>query len=142
MAGKGLVMKLASIAAYSSAVATALVGLSTIAAMAAPAIATTAVNLRQGPGTNYPIVAKIPGGATIDVAGCSGQWCQAAFGGRTGYVIVTALGQGGPPPDVPPPGYVPPPVVYVAPPGYYGPYCCGPYWHGGWGGRGGWGRRW
>jgi hypothetical protein len=135
-------MKFGSIAACSAAAAATVLGLSTIAAVAAPAIATTNVNLRQGPGTTYPIVARIPGGAPIDVVGCNGQWCQAAFGGKTGYVIATALGQGGPPPDGPPPGYVPPPVVYVTPPAYYGGYCCGPYWGGGGWRGGGWGRRW
>jgi hypothetical protein len=135
-------MKLARIAC--PAVLIGFAALSAGSAKAAPAVATTTVNLRQGPGTTYPVVAKIPGGSMIDVAGCSGEWCQASFAGRSGYVIATALGQGGPPPPgLPPPGYVPPPPppIYVGPPGYYGPYYGG-YWGPGCCWRGGWGRRW
>ena len=90
------------------------------------AVASTNVNLRQGPGTTYTIITTIPAGAPVDVAGCRGQWCQVTYQGQNGYVIATSLGQGGaggPPPGGPPPGavaayppgYVPPPV-YVAPP--------------------------
>ncbi len=130
-------VKFAVIAA-SSAVAAALVALSSAAASAEPAVAVTNVNLRQGPGTTYPVIGKIPAGAPVDVANCSGAWCQVGFAGKSGYVIASALGQGGPPP-----GYAPPPAVYVVPPPYYGPYYYGfgPYWGGGWGGHGGWGRR-
>ncbi len=134
-------MTLASSAACRTASAAAIVALSAVCALASPGVVNTTVNLRLGPGTNTAVLAKIPGGAAVDVTGCRGQWCQVTFAGKSGYVIATALGHGGPPP-----GYVPPPaVVYVAPPPYYyGPYY-GPY--GGWGGggccwRGGWGRRW
>ena len=111
------------------------------------AVATTNVNLRQGPGTTYTIITTIPAGAPVDVAGCSGQWCQVTYQGQNGYVIATSLGPGGaggPPPGAAaaayPPGYVPPPV-YVAPPPYYygGYYGYGPYYYGG---RGGYYRRW
>jgi Bacterial SH3 domain len=119
--------------AGSLALAVALTTLAAASAAAAPAVATTTVNLRQGPGTNYPIIGKIPGGAGVDVAGCSGQWCQVGFAGRNGYVIASALGSGAPPPAyAPPPGYAPPPppAVYVVPPPVYFGY--GPYWGGGW----------
>ncbi len=141
-------MKFASAAACSAALATALVAVSSVYAFATPGVVNTTVNLRQGPGTTTPVVAKIPGGSTVNVAGCSGQWCQVTFAGQSGYVIATALGQGGPPPGAPPPGYVPPPV-YAGPPPYpypyYGPYYYGyGSYYGGW--RGGWhgggGRRW
>jgi len=102
-----------------------------------PAVVNTTVNLRQGPGTNYTVITKIPAGAPVGVSGCSGQWCQVSFQGQNGYVIASSLGPagppGGPPPGYPPPGY-PPPPVYGAPPPYYGPYYYGygPYygWHG------------
>jgi hypothetical protein len=97
-----------------------------------PGYVATNVNLRQGPGTNYTVITTIPAGAPVNVGGCSGQWCQVAWRGQTGYVIATSLTQGGPPP-----GYVPPPPpVYYAPPPYYGPYYgYRPYygWHGGYG---------
>jgi Bacterial SH3 domain len=121
-----------------------------------PAVAGTNVNLRQGPGTTYTVITTVPAGAPLQVAGCSGQWCQVTYQGQSGYVIATSLGQGGPggpPPGAPPPpgavaayppGYGPPPV-YVAPPPYYGPYYYGygPYYRGYYGGgwRGGY-RRW
>jgi Bacterial SH3 domain len=121
------------------------------AAAGPPAVTNTTVNLRQGPGTTYTIVTKIPAGAPLDVAGCSGQWCQVTYQGQNGYVIATSLGGGGPggPPPPPgaavaayPPGYVPPPV-YVVPPPYYGPYYgYGPYYRGYYGGWRGPYRRW
>jgi SH3 domain-containing protein len=106
-----------------------------------PGVVNTNVNLRQGPGTNYNILATIPAGAPVAVSGCSGgQWCQVTFQGQSGYVIATSLGQR-PPPGPPrgpyPPGYVPPPPGYPPPypPPYYGPYPYyggyygpGPYW--------------
>jgi hypothetical protein len=139
-------MKFASSVACRTAAAAAILALSATCALATPGVVNTTVNLRQGPGTNTPVLAKIPGGAPVDVTSCSGEWCQVTFAGKGGYVIATALAHGGPPPGAPPPGYVPPPAaVYVAPPPYYGPYYYGPYW--GWGGggccwHGGWGRRW
>ena len=109
-----------------------------------PAAVNTNVNLRQGPGTNYPIVITIPAGAPVAVTGCSGAWCQVTFQGQSGYIIATSLGA--PPPLRPyPPGYPPPPPPLYPPPyygpppyGYYGP---GPYWrHRGY--YGGWHRHW
>jgi hypothetical protein len=98
------------------------------------------VNLRQGPGTSYTVVTKIPAGASIEVSGCSGQWCQVTYQGQNGYVIATSLapgrGPGAPPPGAvaggpPPPGYGPPPPGYY-PPGYYPPpyYGPSPYYYG------------
>ncbi len=118
-----------------------------------PAVVGTTVNLRQGPGTTYTIISKIPAGSPVEVSGCKAGWCQVAYHGQNGYIIATSLGPAGPPPGAPPPGYAGPPPgyydppVYVAPPpyyyGYYGPCCYYGGWRGGWGGgwRGGWGRR-
>lgn len=136
-------MRLASAAVT----ATAFLAMSGACAFATPGRVNTTVNLRQGPSTTTPVLAKIPGGAVVNVAGCKGEWCQVTFAGSSGYIIATALGAGGPPPGAPPPGYVPPPVYAGPPPypyGYYGPYYYGPYWGRGWGWRGGWGwgRRW
>jgi SH3 domain-containing protein len=95
-----------------------------------PAVVNTTVNLRQGPGTTYTVVTKIPAGAPVDVSGCQGQWCQVSFQGQNGYVIASSLGPAGPPPGGPPPGYPAPPPIYPAPPPYYGPYYSGygPYY--------------
>jgi hypothetical protein len=125
--------------------------LSAPGAHAAPASATNNVNLRQGPGTNFPVVTTIPGGSQVEISGCQGQWCSVTWQGQTGYSIATSFDQGGnepppggaPPPGAtaggpvpagppgappgyppPPPGYPPPPPGYYPPPYYpgYGPY--------------------
>jgi Bacterial SH3 domain len=144
-------MNLAKTAACSAVLSGALLTLSAQYAAAAPALATTNVNLRQGPGTTYTVILTIPGGSTVDVGGCSGQWCQVVWHGQNGYVIATSIDAGGPggppppgaplppgaapPPDAgpggpvagypggpPPPGYVGAPVyVGPPPPGYVGP---------------------
>lgn len=153
-------MKLPSAAACTAAFAT-LVVLSPVCASAAPGIVNTTVNLRQGPGTSTPIIGKIPAGSPVEIGTCSGEWCQATFQGMTGYVIASALAQGGspggPPPGARPPGYPPPPPGYAGPPPGYGPpppgyagpppypypypgpyyggpyyYGYGPYWRRGW----------
>jgi hypothetical protein len=140
--------------------------LSAQCAQAAPALATKNVNLRQGPGTSYPVISTIPGGSTVEIGGCQGRWCTVAWQGQNGYAIATSFdqggggappGAGGPPPGTtaggppgapppgypqgypPPPGYAPPPGYYPPgyyPPGYYDPY--GPYY--GYGPY--WRRRW
>jgi hypothetical protein len=144
-------MKFAKDAIRSAMLCGALLAGSAPYAAAAPALATANVNLRQGPGTTYTIIMTIPGGSTVDVGGCSGEWCQVAWHGQNGYVIATSLDQGGPegpppagapppgaaapgapPPDgavaayppgygPPPPGYGPPPPGYGPPPPGYGP---------------------
>jgi len=102
--------------------AVALMALSTSCAQAAPALATNNVNMRQGPGTNYPVITTIPGGSTVEVSGCQGEWCSVSWHGQSGYAIATRLDQGGgaPPPSgaqVPPPGSAGP----MPPPGAGGP---------------------
>lgn len=121
-------MKFPSVAAYAAAFV-ALVALSPVCASAAPGMVNTTVNLRQGPGTSTPIVGRIPAGSPVEVGTCSGEWCQATFQGMSGYVIATALAQGGPPGGpprgAPPPGY-PPPPGYAGPPGPPPPGYAGP----------------
>jgi Bacterial SH3 domain len=120
-------MKFPSTAVYAAAFV-GLVALSPVCASAAPGVVNTTVNLRQGPGTSTPIVGKIPAGSQVEIGTCSGEWCQATFQGMSGYVIASALAQGGapggPPRGAPPPGYPPqpPPPGYAGPPpGYEGP---------------------
>ncbi len=150
-------MNLARLAA-SAAILTIL---STDLAAAKPAMVTSDVNLRKGPGTDSEIITLMPRGTMVEVGPCTNGWCMVSWNGQDGYSIATNLGMGGPRPvrrpdegqyPPPPPGaaYAPPPdVIYEAPPAYvvgppvyygrpyYAPYYA-PYWRGGWGGR----RRW
>jgi hypothetical protein len=115
-----------------------------------PALVTADVNMRSGPGTNAPIIATIPGGSTVRITSCNGEWCAVVWNGRRGFAIARNFDTGGPrqarpypgqpgyaegpddgygPPVVyETPGYYPPPAVVYGP-GYYGP---------GWGRRGRW----
>jgi len=128
--------------------AAALMALSAQCAQAEPALATKNVNMRQGPGTTYPLITTIPGGSTVEVSGCQGEWCSVSWHGQNGYMIATSLDKGGgppppgaggpppggpyppgaPPPGYPPPGY-PPPPGYAPPPGYYYPPGYNPYYY-------------
>ena len=119
-------MKLAPIDfRHIAACAAALMALSATGAEAAPALATNNVNMRQGPGTNYPIITTIPGGSTVEVAGCQGQWCTVVWQGQTGYSTATSFDQGagaprpgaaGPPPGAEAPPPVPPGAIPPQPP--------------------------
>jgi hypothetical protein len=123
------------------------------------ALATANLNLRSGPGTDSEVIATIPGGSTVQVASCSGEWCAVTWNGHSGYAIARNLDIGarrqarpnrappgyaggyepGPPVVYGAPGYYPPPAVVYGPgyygygPGYYG-YGPGYYY--------GWRRRW
>jgi len=61
------------------------------AAFAAEAQATTAVNVRLGPGTQYGIVDQLAPGERVDVLGCSGTWCQISHPGPDGWVSAKYL---------------------------------------------------
>jgi len=65
-------------------------------AAAAQAVTATDLNMRAGPGTNYSVVNVIPQGTPVEVMGCGGNWCQVAYGGRTGFASVGYLEMGGP----------------------------------------------
>ena len=65
-------------------------------AAAAPALVITNLNMRQGPGTNFGIITTIPGGSTVDVTGCTGEWCNVVWGGMGGYAVARNLDLGGP----------------------------------------------
>src|SRR5690606_2009414 len=49
--------------------------LSTLAASAAPGVATGAVNVRTGPGTGYAKIGTLAAGEVVDVKQCQGSWC-------------------------------------------------------------------
>jgi len=69
--------------------------LSVGSAAAMPAVAQTDLNLRSGPGPEFGVVATIPDGATVDVGGCTGSWCQVSFGGTAGFASSNYLAIGG-----------------------------------------------
>src|SRR6185503_16513555 len=71
--------------------------LSTGAALAVPATAQTDLNVRSGPGTNYPVVGSLQGGETVDVGSCTGSWCRVSFGGGSGFASRSYLAMGGAP---------------------------------------------
>ena len=54
----------------------------------------SAINLRAGPGTHYPVVATIPGGAPVDVGGGTRGWCAVNFAGGSGYAKRSRLAMG------------------------------------------------
>lgn len=62
-------------------------------------VATTTVNLRSGPGTNYAIIGYLPAGATATATGSAvaGQsstgttWTPVTYQGRSGYVATSYL---------------------------------------------------
>ncbi len=105
------------------------------AAAAAPALVTSDLNLRRGPGTNFGVLTVLPGGATVNVLDCGGGWCEVAWRGGAGYASRSYLDLGGR-------AYAAPPV-YVAPPVVtFGFGWGGSRWHRGWhrGYRGGYQR--
>src|SRR5665213_1323957 len=81
-------------------------------AAAAPAVVTSDLNMRSGPGTNYGVVDVLPGGSTVDVLSCGGSWCRVASGGAEGYASRNYLsGERGPVYAEAPPVYVGPPAI-------------------------------
>jgi len=95
--------------------------LSTGVAAAAPATAQSAVNLRSGPGTEYPVVGTLRAGETVDVAGCTGSWCQVSGPSGSGFASRNYLAMAGGAPSVGvavAPGYVEGGYAYNDDPGY------------------------
>lgn len=66
------------------------------AATAAPGRATSDVNVRQGPGLNFPVVTRIPGGSNVDVRSCDAGWCAVRFGPYADFVNASDLDFGAP----------------------------------------------
>jgi len=81
--------------------------LSAVAAHAAPASATSSVNVRTGPGTGYAKVGALSAGEVVDVKQCQGSWCFVdRNAGTDGWVSKNYLaagngGGGGNKPDIP-----------------------------------------
>jgi hypothetical protein len=86
-------------------------------AFAYPASVTDDLNLRTGPGTQYPVITVIPGGAPVHVRSCSAGWCAVTYQTLQGHVSQLYLAAHAPPPAVAPPPFVrPPPAVVPRPP--------------------------
>ncbi|MFJ5489163.1 SH3 domain-containing protein, partial [Hansschlegelia beijingensis] len=66
------------------------------AAHADTAIATTALNVRAGPGTSYPVIDTLPEGEAVNVLGCTGSWCEISMGAQgTGFASASYLDRAG-----------------------------------------------
>jgi hypothetical protein len=52
------------------------------------AIVTQQLNVRAGPSTQAPVLARLEGGAAVEIAECQGNWCRLAqlVGNRPGWV--------------------------------------------------------
>ena len=80
--------------------------LSTAGAFAQPGYATSAVNVRTGPGTGYAKVGTLGAGEVVDVKQCQGSWCFVdRNAGTDGWVSKNYLapyeGGGNDEPDIP-----------------------------------------
>ncbi len=73
---------------YLTAIAAATIGLaaSTFAALAVPAVATTAVNVRSGPSVSFAVVDTLFSGESVNVTECQGGWCYVEKSGPDGWV--------------------------------------------------------
>jgi uncharacterized protein YraI len=49
------------------------------------AVATSNVNVRQGPGTSYSVVDVLRQGDAVSIRRCTNGWCQIDHAGRTGW---------------------------------------------------------
>src|SRR4051812_35220023 len=63
------------------------------AAVAAPGMITTSVNLRAGPSAEFPVVNRLSRGAPVEVHGCIRQalWCDVSWGRERGWVAAQYL---------------------------------------------------
>jgi uncharacterized protein YraI len=52
------------------------------------------LNLRDGPGQQYRVVAVMPAGASVTVGECRGEWCRVDYRGQRGYASRLHLGTG------------------------------------------------
>jgi len=66
------------------------------AVSAAPGLTTADVNVRRGPGMNFPVVTTIPGRSKVDVRSCDAGWCAVRFGPYAGWVNARDLDFGVP----------------------------------------------
>jgi len=55
------------------------------AASANPAVAENELNMRMGPGPQYPILISMPRGANARAWNCDGAWCRVSWNGHSGF---------------------------------------------------------
>jgi len=60
-------------------------------ALAEPAIVMTDLNMRAGPGPEYPVVATIRSDSAVDVLGCMGSWCDVTVEGARGWASASYI---------------------------------------------------
>lgn len=65
------------------------------AAQAAPGTVTSNVNVRSGPGTNYPAIDVVQRGTQVDVQRCEGSFCYISKPGPDGWVSSSYLSANG-----------------------------------------------
>lgn len=68
---------------------------SSVAALAAPAFATSNVNVRSGPGTGYGQIDVLRRGEAVDIDYCRGSWCFVRKSGPDGWVSANYLARNG-----------------------------------------------
>lgn len=68
----------------------------TIAASAAPAVATGNVNVRTGPSTGFRVIDTLRRGERVDIQYCRGSWCFVEKRGPDGWVSANYLSSGRP----------------------------------------------
>jgi len=71
-----------------AAVVAAWASLSAPAAAATDAYTAATLNVRAGPGGNYPVIGRLPTRTAVDVRGCTSnrQWCDVSASGFRGWV--------------------------------------------------------
>ena len=71
-----------------AAFASGMIAIPNVASAAAPAIVTTDLNIRTGPGTGYQAFDVIPAGGRVTVYGCATgyNWCDIGWSGTRGWV--------------------------------------------------------
>lgn len=81
--------KLIAVAPLAFALALSIDALAGDAAIASPFVTKDFVNLRDGPGTGWPLLAVIPPSTSVEVDYCSATsligWCEVTYEGQTGY---------------------------------------------------------
>ncbi len=76
-------------------------------------VTANSLNVRGGPGTNYPIIGNLKAGYVVPVLEKSGSWVKIEFGGKEAWVhgdYVKLSTATTPPPQPPPPPVVDPPT--------------------------------
>jgi uncharacterized protein YraI len=67
------------------------IGSSSVPANAGGAVASTAVNVRAGPGGNQPVIAVLAAGERVRIDHCRGPWCLVRQSGPDGWVDANYL---------------------------------------------------